>query len=51
MDAGYVAMATGLVMLGWFGIKQYVDRSKLESEVERLREKIDELKEFIKQSK
>ena len=40
MDA-YVALATGLVMLGWFGIKQYIDRSKLESENERLKEKIE----------
>lgn len=51
MDGGYVALATGLVMLGWFAIKQYIDKQDALREIDRLKEKVTELKEFIKDSK
>ncbi len=51
MDSGYVALGVGLVTMGWFGIKHYIDKQDLIRENGRLQEKITELKEWIKDSK
>ncbi len=51
MDGGYVTLALGIIGFGAWCIKLYVDNRALIGDNERLKEKIIELKEYIKDSK
>lgn len=51
MDGGLVALFLAEVALIWFAINTHIDKKDLERENERLKEKIVELKEYIKESK
>jgi len=51
MDSGTIAFIISVVTLGWFGLKNYIDKVDLKSENKRLQDKIDELKEWIRNSK
>lgn len=51
MDSGYVALFLAVCGVAWFAISSHIDKKDLERENERLKEKIGELKEFIKDSK
>lgn len=51
MDAGSVTLSLAVIGFGVAFVKIYVKNQRLESENERYKEKITELKEFIKDSK
>lgn len=51
MDAGLVALLLSEIALIWFAVKTYIDYRDLKGENNRLKEKIEELKEWARNSK
>lgn len=51
MDAGWVALILAEIALIWFAVKTYIDLRDVVGENRRLKEKIEELKEWIRNAK